>query len=221
MPVRRLGKVAVIAVLALAAAGIPAGRASVTVTLLWTAPGDDATTGLVAGYDVRWSTAPITDQNFHLASRMARPPAPRVAGSGQVAVITGLAEGRSYYFAVKSYDEAGNVSAISNVSVFTAALVDVAGGPGPLVFSAPFPNPARHENRFAIRLPEPGPVRVEVFDFGGRRVRTLFDGPSSGLRSELRWDLRDASGAPVPAGVYLVRGRLAGQTLTRRALVVR
>ncbi|MFC0335641.1 hypothetical protein ACFOLF_21400 [Paenibacillus sepulcri] len=32
--------------------------------MIWTAPGDDGTTGTAASYDIRVSTAPITDANF-------------------------------------------------------------------------------------------------------------------------------------------------------------
>lgn len=221
MPLRRLWTVAVVCLVACLGGMTSVAHASISVTLFWTAPGDDGTLGAVRRYDVRWSTEPITEQNFASANALLRPPAPREAGNVQIATIGGLQEGRSYFFAVKAVDEAGNWSPISNVAVYTSAVVDVGGRPASLVFSAPYPNPARHGTRFLVQLPEPGPVRVDVFDLAGRRVRTLFDGHSGDLRAELEWDLRDGSGAPVPAGVYLVRGQLPGQTITRRALVVR
>jgi hypothetical protein len=188
---------------------------------MWTAPGDDGREGAVRAYDVRYSTTPITPGNFHLAARHPNPPAPRSAGLRQVAVVGGLTEGLTYYFAVKAVDEAGNFSPISNVAFTATDLVDVGDRGRTLVFSAPYPNPARSETRFRIQLPQPGPVRVEVFDIRGRRVRTLVDAWTTGAPTEVVWDLRDGSGGIAPAGVYMVRAKLGDHTLSRTALVVR
>jgi hypothetical protein len=221
MPFPRRWTVAgVCALIMLSGLAAPAG-ASVSVTLMWTAPGDDGREGSVRTYEIRYSTTPLTQANFHLATRLSNPPPPRAAGLRQIAVVSGLTEGLTYYFAIKAVDEAGNFSPISNVAYFTSGLVDV-GSPGrTLVFSAPYPNPARSQTRFRIQLPKPGPVRIEVFDVRGRRVRTLVDAWASGAPTEVVWDLRDGSGGAAPAGIYMVRAQLGDHTLSRTALVVR
>jgi len=83
------------------------------VTLLWTAPGDDGNIGTATAYDLRRSTAMLTSANFSAATQVVVT-APKVAGSPETFVVTGLTPG-TYYFAIKSVDEAGNWSLMSNV----------------------------------------------------------------------------------------------------------
>ena len=59
-------------------------------------------------------------------------------------------------------------------------------------------------------------VRVELYNLGGRRIRTLADGWRPAGPGQVHWDGRDASGAPAPAGVYHVRLSGAAGTLMRR-----
>ena len=42
-------------------------------------------------------------------------PAPSGAGTTQTVTVNGLTASTNYYFAIKTYDEAGNASGISNV----------------------------------------------------------------------------------------------------------
>ncbi len=86
-----------------------------TVTLAWTATGDDSLTGTAASYDVRWSTSPITAANFSSANAATGLPAPGAPGTPQSFTLTGLSRQVTYYFAAKVVDEAGNASALSNV----------------------------------------------------------------------------------------------------------
>ena len=85
-----------------------------TVTLTWTAPGDDGTVGQAASYDLRYSTSPITEANFPAATS-AGAFAPKPAGSAEATTVKSLTTGTRYYFALKAADGAGNVSALSNV----------------------------------------------------------------------------------------------------------
>ena len=55
------------------------------------------------------------------------------------------------------------------------------------------------------RLGEAGPVRVEVFDAAGRRVRTLHAGELAAGSHEFVWDGKSEQGSAVASGVYLAR----------------
>lgn len=92
---------------------ISAGRTSMTLT--WSASGDDDTTGAARSYDVRYSTSPITSANWDAASKAAGEPGGVTAGSTVVAKVRGLNSNTQYYFAVKALDNLGNSSAISNI----------------------------------------------------------------------------------------------------------
>lgn len=94
-----------------------------TVKLNWTAPGNDGSLdGTAYRYDVRYSTATINDANFAAASQAKAPTVDRM-GKAQSTIVNGLTPGSTYFYALKTYDETGNVSALSNV-VSRAAQVD-------------------------------------------------------------------------------------------------
>jgi hypothetical protein len=93
----------------------PSSTAS-SATLTWTAPGDDGTVGTAAQYDIRYSTAVITDANFNSATQAADLPVPSTAGTGETFTVTGLTENTTYYFALKTADEVPNWSGLSNVA---------------------------------------------------------------------------------------------------------
>jgi len=86
-----------------------------SMSLRWTAPGDDGGTGTAASYDIRYSTSAITSANWGTAVQATGEPAPAVAGTQQTFTITGLNPSRTYYVAIRASDEMPNVSALSNV----------------------------------------------------------------------------------------------------------
>jgi hypothetical protein len=87
--------------------------------------------------------------------------------------------------------------------------------------SNPWPNPARGELRVRLSLSRAGAVEVEALDLAGRRVRGIASGELPAGSTTCVWDLTEARGRPVPAGLYLVRARTPQGTFTRRAAVVR
>src|SRR5207237_5576247 len=84
--------------LALACAGLallPSVAPAQTVTfnsisLTWTAPGDDSLTGTASQYDLRYSTSPITASNFSSATRWTSTPVPTASGTTQGVTVDGL-----------------------------------------------------------------------------------------------------------------------------------
>jgi phosphodiesterase/alkaline phosphatase D-like protein len=91
------------------------GTTETTASLAWTAVGDDSLTGTAASYDIRYSTSPINDANWSAATQVSGEPAPATPGTSQSHTVTGLTRQTTYYFAIRVADEAGHVSALSNV----------------------------------------------------------------------------------------------------------
>ena len=200
----------------------PASAASApSVTLEWTAPGDDSLSGTAAGYDIRYSREPITAANLLYATRLNGYLLPGPPGTRQRFTIFGLTPGVRYYFAVRTGDESGNWARISNVVSHSVGAVDVVDAfPAEAHFSNPWPNPARSLVRFTLSLPASQWVRIEVFDIAGRMVRRLALGEYSGGTFDMVWDLRDDSGFQLRAGSYLVRGQIGDNVFLRRVSVV-
>ncbi len=191
-------------------------------TLHWTAPGGDGLVGRAAAYDLRYSQAWIMPGQFLQATAVLGMPVPSPAGQRDSVTVWGLIPGFEYAFVMRTRDSAGNWSALSNeIVVFIPGPLASRPPTGPARFGPPMPNPARDRTSFALTLPASADLSVEVFDVGGRRIRTLASGPHEPGDGELAWDLTDAAGRPVSAGWYAVRAAMPGHTWMRRVLVVR
>ena len=82
------------------------------------------------------------------------------------------------------------------------------------------PNPFRRETRVLFTLARPEMGRVDVRDVGGRRVRTLLEGPLAAGAQAVVWDGADDAGRPLPSGVYIIHVR-AGAASLRHPVVLR
>ena len=93
-----------------------------TVYLYWHAPGDDGMEGKAAQYDIRYrlndpddiGNRLDTEGKWAAATQAVGEPVPGTPGKRQGYEVLGLTPGKSYYFAIKTADEAGNWSTLSN-----------------------------------------------------------------------------------------------------------
>lgn len=104
-----------------------------SIKLTWTAPGDDGSAGTATSYDIRFSTALITDSNFSAATQAVGEPAPQAAGTSQSMTVGGLSSNTTYFFAMKASDEVPNISGLSNA----ASLATLAEVVSPVTIPAP------------------------------------------------------------------------------------
>lgn len=96
----------------LGAEGVGSGQ----IKLLWPAPADNETTERVLRYELKQSTTPITESNWAVATTVSGLAFPDSPGSNQTKTLSGLTPGSLYYFALKSEDNNGNLSLISNTA---------------------------------------------------------------------------------------------------------
>ncbi len=104
-----------------------------SIGLTWTAVGDDGGgtgacdgAGRASAYDIRYSTTLIeTDGDFEAALQADGEPTPLPCGVAESLFLCDLDPGVTYYVAMKVEDEAGNVSALSNLA--SAAAGEVLG----------------------------------------------------------------------------------------------
>lgn len=97
----------------------PAPARADSITLAWTATGDDGTAGRATTYELRFSEQPVSGSDtttwWANASTAGVLPPPASSGSRESYVMSGLATGATYYFVLRVADEAGNWSGFSNV----------------------------------------------------------------------------------------------------------
>jgi len=84
------------------------------------------------------------------------------------------------------------------------------------------PNPFNPSTMIRYSLPEAAAVTLRVYDVQGRLVRTLASNLSkpAGVH-EIEWNGADNAGRPVPSGVYFYRLNAGGETLTRKAVLLK
>ena len=105
----------------IAALLLPAAALADSITLTWTAPGDDGNSGRAAAYEMRYSDQPVASQDttswWNAAQSVGVLPPPQAAGGRESYSMNGLTTGAIYYFAIRTTDEVPNVSGFSNISM--------------------------------------------------------------------------------------------------------
>jgi hypothetical protein len=108
---------------------------------------------------------------------------------------------------------------IPDSTVVAANEPHIAPSERPSLFASP--NPFRAGTEVSYRLPRGTPVHLAVYDTAGRLVRRLTEGWVSSGNQRITWDGSNDAGTPLVTGVYFVRLRAEGQTVTRKAVLLR
>jgi len=95
------------------AAGSPTTN---SITMTWTAPGDDGITGTASQYDIRYSLSRIDNSNWASATQVTGEPLPKAFGRPEAFIVSGLSPSKLYHFAIKTGDEVPNWSGLSNLA---------------------------------------------------------------------------------------------------------
>ncbi len=90
--------------------------------LFWTATGDDGTVGAATRYILKYAEFEIGATNWAFVETYQPSLAwtPLEAGEQELKTISGLVSGRTYYFALKAFDDGSNQSEVSNCASATA-----------------------------------------------------------------------------------------------------
>jgi hypothetical protein len=175
-----------------------------TVTITWTAPGDDGTTGRATSYDIRYRTTAISAADtvtwWNGATQLTGEPTPSTPGTRDSMVVRGLQPVTTYYFMIKTGDEVPNWSGFSNVAVKSTS-----GDVTPPSAIANLAIITTTGNSFALRWTAPG-------DDGTVGTATSYDirYATSPITSANFASATVAAGAPAPA----VSGTVQNYTLT-------
>jgi hypothetical protein len=199
---------------------ITGGKGKNTAAIAWTAPGDDADTGTALSYDLRRSTSTITSGNFTSATQVTTG-TPQPAGSPECVEVSGLTQCTTYYWALRTTDDAGNVSPISNVISMTQncnggqvlcmegeEINDMPVESSELSFGLGEFAPGAGAVALSLSIPSTlsgAGLRLQVFDVAGRLVRSVASGDAVAGDHETQWTYTDEGGSRVPAGLYFAR----------------
>ena len=126
------------------------------------------------------------------------------------------------------YDTSHNGNRDVFLAVFRVHDASGADGPGGLPVPAAgrladlrvVPNPLSETTEARFRVRRSALVELRVLDVAGRAVARLFAGQARAGEHAVSWDARDASGRPVPSGVYWLQALEGTQPIVRRRIVV-
>ena len=94
-----------------------------TATLLWTAPGDDGTSGRANRYEMRYRSVAISGTDtlawWNSGTAASGLPSPGAAGVTDSVQVRGLDPSKTWYFVLRTGDEVPNWSGWSNVAIRT------------------------------------------------------------------------------------------------------
>jgi choice-of-anchor B domain-containing protein len=96
-----------------------------------------------------------------------------------------------------------------------------AGSPTRPVLLGNFPNPFHPATTIGLRLVEPGPVTLRIYDASGRLTRTLVDRVLAAGEQSVIWDGRDDAQTRAASGVYYYRLEAPGLAESRSMLLAR
>ncbi len=200
--------------------------------LFLTAPSDVGS--FVKSYEVGYSTTPVGNDTAAwfdtIAQKTTNLPAPAQPGTYQLVTVYGVTLGERYCFILRSFDDYGNASALSNVACGTIVAVaepEIAEhAPARFMLAQSYPNPlhAAQSNtliRYELLQTQPVPVALRVYDLLGHEVRHLVKAKQGRGSYAVRWDGRDESGALVTAGVYFYELRAGDLRQVKKLVVTR
>ncbi len=156
--------------------------------LTWTAPGDDGNSGTAVEYDIRYLSLPITEENWDVAILVSGEPSPGQANTSETMLIPNIDFAATYYFAMKTADEAGNWSNLSNVVSSKAESVVV------------YPNPYLKDlgsNPIIMFSNLPRKATIRIYTMDGKLV-TVLKPQAVAAGGSRAWDISEIS-----SGVYL------------------
>lgn len=201
---------------------VPTVITPTSVTLTWTAPGNDGNTGTAYRYDIRYSTTEITGVTWATANQAAGEPNPQPADSTEEFTVEDLAPNTFYYFAIKTGDAAGNWSALSNVdSARTLPLGANVNVPDNYELSQNYPNPFNAYTVINFYVPVPGSVKLSIHDILGRTVSTIVNEELSVGDHTAKWDGLDGHGNSAATGIYFYHLQAGDHNTSRKMILLK
>ncbi len=83
------------------------------------------------------------------------------------------------------------------------------------------PNPFNPLTTIFFTVATEGPVRIDIYDLSGRKVRSLVNQSYAPGPHQETWNGADDAGHRLPSGVYIYRYSSGGQTMSRKMMLVK
>ena len=81
------------------------------------------------------------------------------------------------------------------------------------------PNPLTYGTKVSFSLPKDEEINLNIYDAGGRKIKTLFSGKLPSGNHSLSWDRMDEEGKKASPGIYFLRLNTKESTVLRKVVV--
>jgi hypothetical protein len=138
-------------------------------------------------------------------------------------VVSGREPG-DYYYQVRARDAEDQWSVFSNrevAHVHPQTGIDDSQLPVSLSLNQNYPNPFNPQTAISFSIPQPGLVRLTIYNILGSKVRTLVDSEVEAGEHVLIFDGVDDQGRPVAPGIYFYRLKTESDVLTRKMVLIK
>lgn len=177
--------------------------------LIWTTPTDDGLNGRPFNYHFKYSATTIDNNLWNQYPDIPFNKSIKQAGEIDTLQIPFLGSDSIYHIAVKSSDDFGNISTISNQVLFNSTLVSVEDTYVPKEFKVypVYPNPFNPHTNIRFTITELSKVNINVYSIVGEQVDIISDNRilPSGEHSFI-WTPTNLS-----SGVYVISVRIENQ----------
>lgn len=84
-----------------------------------------------------------------------------------------------------------------------------------------YPNPFNNETVISFTAPIGSNATLQIFDIGGRWIKTLYDGHLNPGSNGVAWDATTFDGAPLPSGLYLARLKAGQMSVSHKMILLK
>jgi hypothetical protein len=216
-----------------AVASLGGSTAKNVILATWTAPQDQLGGGPASQYDLRVSNVALTATTFYAGTRVTTS-TPLDPGETECVAIGGLSACQYYWLAVRSADENGNWSEVSNIpvvhtkcsgasSIACAGAFRAIGSGDPqaeAVALSVYRAIGRGVMECEVHLAVATRLRLDILDVTGRIVATLVDDVMPSGSTLLQWNGVDRAGNQSRRGVYFVRALTPDAVVSRKLVMI-
>jgi len=182
--------------------------------LFWRAAGDDGNSGRASYYDVRYASYSFGTETFDILPQLASASYiyPSESGNEDSCLIAPEGDGDIFYFAVKTIDEYGNYSDISNVVSYKTSGTGSYRG---RIKAYCWPNPAKKENpKIKIECSLIEKIVLKFCTIAGTEIlsakitspKELVNAEEGIYAYEYEWDVKKFA-----SGIYLCVAKVYGE----------
>jgi len=93
--------------------------------------------------------------------------------------------------------------------------------PNKMSLSQNYPNPFNPETQINFAVPNFAPVKIEIFNVLGQRIKTLVNGEYQAGNYRVTWDGTNQNGEKVSSGIYLYRLQVGAETVSKKMILTK